>query len=143
MTASTARAAIAAMIACAFVSSIPASATWKREYGSNPVAVQEWFKKAQVTEEGQKRISFKNCCDQSDRFDTQFRVDKTTAGDAWYFRSEGKWIRIPDDVIHSDEIHALNPEDDKLPEFEAMRRQGVLFIYSGQPTCFWPPEGGI
>jgi hypothetical protein len=122
---------------------IPAAATWKPEYGASPPAVQSWFRQAQVTQEAQKRIHFQNCCDQSDRFDTQFRVDRNTAGDSWYFREGDKWVRIPDDVIHYDQIRAANPKDDALPEFEQMRREGVLFIYGGKPTCFWPPEGGI
>lgn len=118
-------------------------ATWKPEYAKSPNAVQDWFKEAQVTKEAQLRLGFKNCCDQSDRFDTQFRVDRSTAGDSWFYRVDGQWVRIPDDVIHSDEIHASNPDDDKLPEFEQMRREGVLFVYDGRPACFWPPQGGI
>jgi hypothetical protein len=47
---------------------------------------------------------------------------------------------IPDDVVHEDEIHAPDPADDSLPEFELMRQQGVLFIYHGEPSCFWPPQ---
>lgn len=122
---------------------VPAEATWKREYAGTPEAVQQWFRSARLTPEAQTRIGFHNCCDQSDRFDTQFRVNRQTAGDEWYFRDGDNWRRIPDDVIHKDEIRAANPEDDKLPEFEEMRRQGVLFIYNGNPTCFWPPQGGI
>jgi hypothetical protein len=47
---------------------------------------------------------------------------------------------IPNDIVHQDGIHALNPYDDRLPEFDQMRREGVLFIYQDQPACFWPPE---
>ncbi len=50
-----------------------------------------------------------------------------------------KLLVIPDDVVHEGEIHAKDPKDDTLPEFDAMRREGVLFIYLGQPSCFWPP----
>jgi hypothetical protein len=122
---------------------LPAAATWKQEYGKSSLAVQEWFKNAELPKEGQKRLHFVKCCDQSDRFKTTFSVDRSTAGDAWFYEVDGKWVRIPDDVIHSDEIHARNPQDDSLPEFQQMRREGVLFVYNGKPTCFWPPEGGI
>ena len=47
---------------------------------------------------------------------------------------------IPNDVVHEDEIHALNPMDDTLSEFDAMRREGVLFIYHNEPSCFWYPR---
>lgn len=118
-------------------------ATWKREYANTPQAVQQWFRSARLTDAARKRFGFQNCCDQSDRYETRFRVDKQTAGDAWFYQVDGNWVRIPDDVIHSDEIHAKDPKDDALPEFEQMRREGVLFIYDGKPTCFWPPQGGI
>ncbi len=121
----------------------PAGATWKPEYGSSPPSVHAWYRHAQVTEAARGRFGFQNCCDKSDRFETKFRVDRATAGDAWYYLVDGQWVRIADDVIHSDEIHAIDPKDDALPEFEQMRREGVLFIYNGNPTCFWPPQGGI
>ena len=47
---------------------------------------------------------------------------------------------IPADVVHEDEIRALNVNDDNLGEFEQMRREGVLFIYRGEPACFWYPR---
>jgi hypothetical protein len=131
------------LLACLLLITTAATATWKPEYKDAPQAVQGWFKAAQVTPEGRLRIGFQNCCDQSDRFDTQFRVSKQTAGDEWFYREGNSWVRIPADVIHNDEIHAAKAEDDALPEFEQMRREGVLFIYDGKPTCFWPPQGGI
>ncbi len=133
----------AALAIAGVLCAMPAGATWKPEYADAPQAVRDWFRAARLTEAARQRLSFQNCCDQSDRFDTQFRVDKHTAGDAWYYRDGDKWVRIPDDVIHDDEIHAKDPKDDALPEFEEMRRQGVLFIYNGTPTCFWKPAGGI
>jgi hypothetical protein len=133
---------VTGLIIAICVMAAPAAATWRPEYAKSPPSVQQWFKDAPVTAVGQRRLGFKNCCDQSDRFDTQFRVDRASAGDSWYFRDDkGNWQRIPDDVIHDDEIHAAKAEDDALPEFEQMRREGVLFIYGGRPTCFWPPQG--
>lgn len=122
---------------------LPALATWKPEYAATPLVVQQWFRNAETTKESRKRLTFNKCCDHSDRYETKFKVDRSTAGDSWYFLVDGEWVRIPDDVIHDDEIHASNPKDDALPEFAQMRREGVLFIYNGQPTCFWPPQGGI
>lgn len=49
-------------------------------------------------------------------------------------------LPIPDWVTHDEDIHVLNGYDDRLPEFNQMRREGVLFIYKDKPSCFWPPE---
>ena len=54
---------------------------------------------------------------------------------------------IPDYIVHEERIESRIFKDDNLPEFQQMRREGVLFIcniYScmGKPACFWPPEEG-
>jgi hypothetical protein len=46
----------------------------------------------------------------------------------------------PDWVTHDEGTHGLNGFDDTLPEFDPMRREGILFIYKGKPSCFKPPE---
>jgi hypothetical protein len=124
-----------------------AGATWKPEYGKSPPSVQLWFQNAQTTLESRPRINYIMCCEQSERLRTKFVGSK-----------EGEWsyypnpncisagcplFSIPNDVVHADRIKAIDPKDDDLPEFKQMRRDGVLFLYHGHPTCFWPPESGI
>jgi hypothetical protein len=51
--------------------------------------------------------------------------------DEWFYeQAPGKWKRIPPDIIH-DEHDLTMPAE--------IRRGGVLFIYNGLETCFWPP----
>ena len=125
----------------------PAAATWKPEYGKSPLAVQDWFKGARTTPQAALRLNFSYCCEQAERLRTKF-IGRAN-GEWSYYPDPGctktgcALLPIPNDVIHDDPIKANDPKDDNLPEFEAMRREGVLFIYGGRPTCFWPPEGGI
>jgi len=60
---------------------------------------------------------------------TKFNVNRTTAGDEWYWLDGDKWRRIPDDIIHWDQ--------------RAPSRQPTLFVFSGRETCFFPGDGGI
>lgn len=126
---------------------LDANATYKPEYGKSPESVQEWFKSARVTPQASMRLNFSHCCEQAERLRTKF-VGKR-GGDWSYYPDPNctaagcALLPIPNDVIHEDRITAANPKDDGLPEFDSMRREGVLFIYSGRPTCFWPPESGI
>lgn len=124
-----------------------ASATWKPEYGKSPVPVQEWFKAAPLTEAATHHFPFYKCCEQAERLMTKF-VGKQ--GGEWSYypdptctNSGCPLLPIPDYIIHNDPIQALDHKDDSLPEFEEMRREGVLFIFQGKPTCFWPPEPSI
>lgn len=90
---------------------------------------REWYKNAKLTEAAQKRFSFKSCCEHSDVFRTQFRVNKQSGDDEWYYLTDaGVWKRIPADIIHWGE--------------SAPGGQPTLFIYHGQETCFWPGQGG-
>lgn len=125
----------------------PVWATWKPEYGKSPEAVQEWFRSARTTPIAALRLRFSYCCEQAERLRTKF-VGKANGEWSYYpdpaCTHEGcALLPIPNDVIHQEPIKANDPKDDALPEFDAMRREGVLFIYGGKPTCFWPPEGGI
>lgn len=129
-----------------------ARATWKPEYASNPPAVTAWFKEARVAggcDSSDKarawhRLGICGCCENADRLRTKFVA--AASGDWSYYpdpncTTKGCALKpIPDDVVHEDEIHAANGFDDTLPEFDAMRREGVLFIYQGEPSCFWPPD---
>jgi hypothetical protein len=90
------------------------------------------------------RLGICGCCEHADRLKTKFVAD--AEGDWSYYPNpecitkECPLQPVPNDIVHQDGIHALNPYDDRLPEFDQMRREGVLFIYQGEPACFWPPE---
>lgn len=140
------RALFGVLLACVLATS--ANATWKPEYGKSPAPVQAWFKAARTTSGAFERLGIGICCEQAERLMTKFVA---SPGGEWAYypdpactRKGCKLLPINNDVVHEDELHALDPADDGLPEFEQMRREGVLFIYNGAPSCFWPPkEGGI
>ena len=130
-----------------FVSMVPqsADATWRPEYGNNPVAIQRWFKQAEPTLPAQQRLKINKCCEKAERLMTKF---VNLPGMGWmYYPDPGCTTRgcallpILDDVVHEGEIRALEPQDDNLPQFKQMRQEGVLFIYNGAPSCFWYPRG--
>lgn len=128
----------------------PASATFKPEYANNPKAVQDWFHAQTIMPDAGVRLGFgrnASCCDHADRLFTKF-VGSGLSEWKYYedpnCTHEGcKLLDIPNDTVHPEEIHALDPKDDALPQFDAMRREGVLMIYAGRVTCFWPPSPGI
>lgn len=107
-----------------------ALATWKPEYASQPQAVQDWYKNAELTPAARERFSFQKCCDQSDVVKTKFRVG-ANGHDVWEWLNPdtGKYEVVPADIIHYDE-HAPGG----MP---------VLFVFQGQPTCFFVPDAGI
>jgi hypothetical protein len=105
------------------------NATWKPEYANQPIEVQDWYRNAELTKSAQSRFPFKKCCDHADVVKTKFNVNRTNAGDEWYWLDGNAWRRIPDDIIHWDQ-HAPNG-------------QPTLFVYSGKETCFFPGDGGI
>ncbi|HET9285718.1 MAG TPA: hypothetical protein VFR24_27515 [Candidatus Angelobacter sp.] len=126
----------------------PAQATYKPEYEAAPQAVREWFQHQLIMPAAQPRLGWVSCCDHADRLRTKFVG--TNNGDTWYYYTDPnctqkgcKLARIPDDVIHPEEIRALDPKDDQLPEFDQMREEGVLMIFASKVTCFWPPQTGI
>ena len=104
-------------------------AHWKPEYAQLPQATQDWYATRELTQAAQLKFHFKSCCNHSDVVNAQFRVSKTTGNDEWFWRNRGQWLRIPDDIIHWDE-HA--------PDGNA-----VMFAIGDEPTCFFPPGGGI
>lgn len=97
----------------------------------------DWYNSAEIMPEAQKRLRFVKCCSGDDIVHSQFRVDKTTGGDEWYYKKGGAWTRIPDDIIHWGE-YAPNGE----PTLFAL-----LTPVAGNPvgtlTCFYPPREGI
>jgi hypothetical protein len=106
-----------------------ADARWKPEYASAPKEVRDWYQSAQLTPRAQLRFPFKSCCEHADVVKTQFRVNRASSGDEWYWLDGGTWRRIPDDIIHWGET--------------APSKQPTLFVYGGKETCFWPGEPGI
>jgi hypothetical protein len=104
-------------------------ARWKPEYAQADPAVRDWYATRTLTPEAQKRFPFTSCCDHSDVVKTRFMVNRTDGGDEWFWLDDGKWRRIPPDIVHTDE--------------HAPSGRGVLFIYEDEPTCFFPPGGGI
>lgn len=114
--------------------------TYKNEYAKNPPAVSAWFKEAHV----KGACDASGCCEFADRLHTKFVGEK---GKEWFYYPDPncttkgcQLLPIPDWVTHEDGIHALNGYDDTLPEFNRMRREGVLFIHRDKPSCFWSPE---
>jgi hypothetical protein len=92
-----------------------------------------WFEHQTLNPSTMKRLNvgWNSCCLGSEVVKTQFRVNKTTYGDEWYYVKDGTWRRVPDDTIHWNQ-HAPNG-------------QATLFIYfmTGDETCFYPPQEGI
>ena len=139
------------MVLCA---AVPSPATWRPEYAANPPAVREWFAAQIVMPLAAERIfhvlpdATVSCCSHADRLRTKFIARH--GGDSWAYYPDPKCIddgcplrAIPSDTIHPEEIHAMRAKDDSLPEFEAMRREGVLMIWNDEVTCFWPPQAGM
>jgi hypothetical protein len=108
---------------------VASQAKWKPQYASAPQEVQDWYKSRKLTDAAAKRFAFKSCCDGSDKVETQFRVDRATGDDKWYYQKDGQWTEVPPDVIWWDE-HSPTGET-------------VMFALDGKPTCFFPPRGGL
>jgi hypothetical protein len=104
-------------------------AHWKPQYASADQVTRDWYESRELTAAAQQRFRFKSCCNNSDVVQTQFHVNKNNGADEWFYLSDGKWTRIPDDVIHWDE-HAPNGKP-------------VMFAVGGNPVCFFPPDSGI
>ena len=108
----------------------------------NPYATSpyhEWMSRQLVNPEAQSgppHVPFNSCCDHTDRVKTQFRVNRDTNGDEWWWLdpSDATWKLIPRSIIHEE-------ADPTMPL--QLRTEGVLFVYFGIPTCFFPPDGGI
>jgi hypothetical protein len=115
-------------IAFAVLSTVQGNARWKAEYAQKPETVRNWYESRELTEAAQQRFNFRSCCAHSDVVKTKFKVGGA-GNDEWWWLVGETWKRIPDDVIHWNE-HA----PDGLP---------VLFAVGENPTCFYPPDGGI
>jgi hypothetical protein len=71
---------------------VASQAKWKPQYASAPQEVQDWYKSRKLTDAAAKRFAFKSCCDGSDKVETQFRVDRATGEDKWYYQKDDQWI---------------------------------------------------
>jgi hypothetical protein len=132
---------------------VDAGATWRPEYAKSPLAVQNWFRLAAPPDAAQRRLGIGRCCEQAERLMTRFVA--SAAGDWAYYpdpacTSRGcKLLPIPNDIVHRGRIKPIPGTLDgldaaelrrTLKTFETMKREGVLFIWQGKPTCFWPPD---
>lgn len=116
---------IAVLTACVIVVSIAQARDPDGRYADSPN--RDWYLNAELTEAAQKRLGFKSCCAHSDVVKTRFRPTKD-GSDGWEYLDGARWVRVPDDIIHSSPAPGGEP---------------VMFAISGQPTCFFPPQGGI
>jgi hypothetical protein len=64
---------------------------WRPQYAQVSQEAQDWYKSRKLTDAAAKRFAFKSCCDGSDKVEPQFRVDKGTGEDKWYYQKDGRW----------------------------------------------------
>lgn len=118
---------------------------------------RNWMGEASTTERSRPGLAaqgftFQSCCNHGDRVKAQLRSVKDPSDplgyrDEWYYLKKGdevrtdEWVRIPNDVIHTEE-DAEADAGMKNKMSDQLRTEGVLFIYNGMVTCFWPPEEG-
>lgn len=115
-------------VACLLLILSPALGRWKEEYAQVDQATRDWYQRQVLTPEAQAVFNFSSCCAHSDVVKTQFRVDRSTGADQWWWLDGDTWKRIPDYAIHWGQA--------------APGGQPVMFAVSGRPTCFFPPDAG-
>jgi hypothetical protein len=118
---------LAASVFC-LLAAAPAAATDNGQWAGQPAAERAWYSNATLTPAAQKRLGWAMCCDHSDVVHTKFRVNKTTGADEWWWLDGDTWKLVPADVIHWGE--------------SAPGGQPTLFVFEGEPTCFYPGDGG-
>lgn len=133
---------------------IPAIAHDTPEFAQLTPDEQNWMGEASTTERSRHRLAkegfvWHSCCNHGDRVLAKLRSIKGPDGyeDEWYYLKNGdevrtdEWVKIPNDVIHTEEDL---PADSKMKNKMSpqLRSEGVLFVYNGVVTCFWPPEEG-
>lgn len=112
--------------------------TWAPTGKEDP-ATKRWFEQAKLTPEACARLMIASChcCAKADRFKTEFRTEREQSPgvnrwkDVWYYKVGDVWIKVPEDIIHWEDDAAMPVQ---------LKIEGVLFIYNGNPTCFWPPR---
>lgn len=120
------------LFVCVFVANLaaltlrPVLAEWDGTKGPN----SGWYEAQEINPEARTRLSmsWKSCCAHSDVVKTRFRVSRESAEDEWWYLDGNQWRKVPSDIIHWND-----PTPDGQP---------VLFVYSGQPTCFYPGDSG-
>ena len=140
--------------------------TWKPEFKDHSVALKYWFENASPTEWVMLTYGIYKCCMLAERVKTKFTQDAKT--DEWmlqcnegvkdfcaaHHKADGDWLLIPPGIIHEEKIEIpvemyiggervyIKPEDaEKVKlEFQQLWAEGVLFVYKGDPVCFWAPE---
>jgi hypothetical protein len=90
-----------------------------------------WYENAELTPAAKLKFGIEKCCAKAEVIRTQFRVNRTTADDEWWWldKTTSQWRRIDPEIIHYGE-HA----PDKQP---------TLFVWNGKTVCFFVPEEGI
>ena len=100
---------------------------------AGPARPDSWFERQTLNPPTMKRLNvgWNSCCLGSEGVKTQFRVNRTSNGDEWFYMKDGTWKRVPDDTIHWGQ--------------HAPGGQATLFVYfmTGDETCFYPPQEGI
>jgi hypothetical protein len=98
--------------------------------------IGDWYKSQELNPAARERlgVAWKSCCEHGDVVRTQFRVEQNGSAygnDIWFYLKDGKWKRVPDDIIHWGE-HAPD-------------KQATPFIYQStvQELRFYSPEEGI
>jgi hypothetical protein len=98
-----------------------------------PAWAEGWFDRQMLNPATVKRLNvgWNSCCLGSEVVKTQFRVNRTSYGDEWFYLKDDAWKRVPDDTIHWGQ--------------HAPGGQATLFVYfmTGDETCFYPPQEGI
>lgn len=119
-------------------------------YIQAPPDWQKWFGEAVTTQESRARLAaqgfpYPSCCNHADRVKAEFRIVKDPSDplgyrDEWWYLKKAtdpmhadEWVKIPNDVIHHE-------DDPNMPG--QLKVEGVLFVYNGIITCFWPPQEG-
>lgn len=135
--------AFTALLAFAiYMLALPDRHLYARDLGqwtNEPATVRDWYERAVLTKEAQKRLGFVGCCKYADVVKTKFRVDTSSGAAHWFYLDpkSGQFEQIPDDIIHWTE--------------QAPDNQPTLFALSepfgqwpvGTLTCFYPSGGAI
>jgi hypothetical protein len=76
-------------------------------------------------------VGWNSCCLGSEVVKTQFRVDKTSYGDEWFYLKDDAWKRVPDDTIHWGQ-HAPGGQATLFVYFMTRRRDLLLSSPRGE-----------
>jgi hypothetical protein len=77
-----------------------AEARWKPEYANCRKRCGTGTKRPSSRRKRSCAFPSKAVCEHADVVKTQFRVNRRTSGDEWYWLDGETWRRVPDDIIH-------------------------------------------